>query len=533
MPRGVALDSATNRAYVTDWRLDALFSVDVTTGARTIVSDFNTGTGPALDGLNALVLDAANNRVFVGNALDGIVTAIDLATGDRTTITGDGTGTGPDILDVQGMEYDAATNRVFVADGQLNGIMAVDVATGDRSELTGDTVGLGPQLGTPQDMMLDIANNRIVIADLSRGLYAVDLSSGDRTMLYDTRAEFGLNVANSRSAIYDAATNIAYMADSTRDVIDAVDLGTGIRTILSDSSVGSGPLDTGMWGGKGIVLDRGNNRLLLSNTTYDNIYEVDLATADRSVVSDSNNAGPAMTWPTEMFIDADNNRAIVVDVNFDGVIAVDLDTGQRTAISDNSGTGTGPAYGYTVAIAVDLPNDRALVLDSQMGLFDVVLSTGDRTILSDVMTGAGPYWDFADGLAVDFAAGVGYVVDDAGSAVYSVDITTGDRAFLSDNAGAGTGPSISFPNDVALDAANNRVLILNRGGINQNLMAVDLTTGDRTILSDSNIGSGVEFESPHYIELDLDNDRAFVYDLAVTGVIVIHLPTGERALTSK
>lgn len=532
-PRGVVLDSANNRAIVTDWQLDAVIAADLATGDRTIISNASNGTGIGLDGLNALVLDAANNRVFVGNAIDNMVVAVDLATGDRTTITGDGTGAGIDIQNIQGMEYDAAGNRVFVSDSQVNGIISVDVTTGDRVELSGDTVGAGPAMSSPLDMALDSAGNRILIADQTRGLFAIDLASGDRTQLDDLRPEYGLNGSRLQSVVYDATTNTAYVPDSRPDAIFAMDLDTGTRTILSDSFVGSGPPDTGMWGGQGIALDRGGNRLLLSNTEFDNVYGVDLATADRSVLSDSNNAGPPMSWPRRMFVDADNNRVIAAEANLKGVIAIDLDTGDRTAISDNSGTGTGPAYANPIDVAIDLANDRVLLLDQSLGLIDIVLSTGDRTILSDSVTGSGPMWAFADGLEVDFVAGVGYIVDDGGTAVYSVDIATGDRTIVSDNAGTGTGPNISFPHDLQLDVANNRALIINRGGVNRNLMAVDLASGDRTILSDNNIGSGVPLQSPYHIELDADNDRVFINDIAVTGVIVINLSTGERALASK
>ena len=64
-------------------------------------------------------------------------------------------------------------------------------------------------------------------------------------------------------------------------------------------------------------------------------------------------------------------------------------------------------------------------------------------------------------------------------------------------------------------------------------MAIDLATGDRTVISGSGVGTGPVFISPYYVDLDLDNDRAFVYDIAVTGVILIDLTTGNRVVMSK
>ena len=50
---------------------------------------------------------------------------------------------------------------------------------------------------------------------------------------------------------------------------------------------------------------------------------------------------------------------------------------------------------------------------------------------------------------------------------------------------------------------------------------------------DTVVGSGPSFQFPSYIALDLANNRAFIYDLAVTGVLVVELSTGERAIFSK
>ena len=105
---------------------------------------------------------------------------------------------------------------------------------------------------------------------------------------------------------------------------------------------------------------------------------------------------------------------------------------------------------------------------------------------------------------------------------------------MSNGSGIGVGPNMSFSNDMKLDAAGNRALVLNRGpSTSINLMAVDLTSGDRTIISGSGVGSGQEFLVPWYIEHDLANNRVFIFDLAVTGVLVVDLATGERAVMSK
>ena len=75
--------------------------------------------------------------------------------------------------------------------------------------------------------------------------------------------------------------------------------------------------------------------------------------------------------------------------------------------------------------------------------------------------------------------------------------------------------------------------MLNRGGVQENLMAVDLTTGDRTIVSGAGVGSGQAFGSNERLDVELQNNVAYVYDLAVGGVIIIDLATGDRAVVTK
>src|SRR4029078_1087217 len=70
----------------------------------------------------------------------------------------------------------------------------------------------------------------------------------------------------------------------------------------------------------------------------------------------------------------------------------------------------------------------------------------------------------------------------------AVDIATGNRTLLSSSGtpSVGTGPALLGIGDLTLDAANNRVLVsqYETTGTTK-LLAVDLTTGNRTLLADS------------------------------------------------
>ena len=79
------MDVANNRALVEDPCLDAVVAVDLTTGARTILSNNTTpdNTTPFVNS-QGIALDATNNRALVVDITQAMVIAVDLTTGARS-----------------------------------------------------------------------------------------------------------------------------------------------------------------------------------------------------------------------------------------------------------------------------------------------------------------------------------------------------------------------------------------------------------------------------------------------------------------
>jgi hypothetical protein len=198
--------------------------------------------------------------------------------------------------------------------------------------------------------------------------------------------------------------------------------------------------------------------------------------------------------------------------------------------------GMGPTFSSPRGIALDSANGHVLVVDaippSLAAVMTVDFSTGDRAILSDNAAGMGPTFRFPRGIVLDSANNRALVVDTIPpllAAVVSVDLSTGDRAILSDNA-TGTGPNISSPLGIALDSANNRALVVDASLAA--VVSVDLSTGDRAILSDASTGMGPDFSYPLGIALDSANNRALVVDSSLAAVVSVDLSTGNRAILS-
>ena len=534
-PRDVVLDTANNRALVVDWRDDAVVAVDLATGNRTFLSGQGTGAGSTLDGPQSLALDAANNRVLVATTVEPIVYAVDLATGDRTVFSSGGTGSGPAFGSLRHIVLDSGNGRALVSDGNLDAILAVDLATGDRTILSDAATGSGPLLVSPETLALDVANNRLLVAELGGWVTGIDLATGNRMLVTDYRPDFEVNNNRFDGIAVDAGGNRFLLSDSRLDQILTVDLTDATRGVLTENSAGTGGPETLLWSIQGLVHDPDRRQVLLTRSgVTDSVLTIDLDSTARSVLTDraSVGSGPAFDFPQDIVIDADNSRALFVAASSNTLLAVDLASGDRTLVSGGA-TGTGPAFGNPYDLALDAANDRVLVLDTGLGVFSVALATGDRVIVSDAATGTGPIWNFPRSLAFDPATGTAFVLDYTTDVLYAVDVATGNRSVVSDNVGAGTGPNFDVPHDMAPDFANNRVLVVDYGFGNDAILAVDLATGDRSFVSGAGVGSGVGFLNPYYIALDIANSRAFVYDVAITGVVIVDLDSGQRAIAAK
>lgn len=119
-----------------------------------------------------------------------------------------------------------------------------------------------------------------------------------------------------------------------------------------------------------------------------------------------------------------------------------------------------------------------------------------------------------------------------------IDPTAGDRTLLSDR-DAGFGPEWLVPSTMALDANGGRVLVLDHA-FPHTLYAVDRTTGVRTVLASDTVGTGI-LRSASSLHLDAPQDRALIVSESVTSassptaqvtVTAVDLATGDRTVLS-
>lgn len=353
----------------------------------------------------------------------------------------------------------------------------------------------------------------------------------------------------ARGIEFDADNNRALVIDETAKLLVAVDLDTRGRIILSGATTGTGPAFSKP---TSVAVDRSRNRALVTDIGRKEIMAVDLATGNRSTLAVSSSCslgGVKDKVPLAVAVDVANNRALAVDCFSSGwgVAAVDLTTGERSQLD----TG-GKRIDNLTSIAVDSQNNRVLLGDfgqvvisggeeqNSPRIIAVDFTTGIRTVLSgrdsNRFVGSGDNI-FANPVSVsmDYANNRVIVldedIDDLG-AVFGVDLTTGERKVLSGprsgGGSVGTRASIKDASAVSLNSLNGNALVLRTSS--DVITNVNLNNGNRTNIA--NQTNSTLFESPQGLALDSNRYRVFTLDDIRDAMFSVNLTTAQTSFVS-
>ncbi len=273
-----------------------------------------------------------------------------------------------------------------------------------------------------------------------------------------------------------------------------------------------------------LAWDRSRNRLLLAHSG--NVFAVDIATGQRSLFI---NDPPDVATLTTVTIDEINDTVFISDQNAYLIFAADLAT---AAISHVSGGLIGSESNVSISdpYGMSLGSDGNLyVSDVSSGFYRVNIDTGFRTLISNntVPDAVNPINKLA-GNTLDEANNRALVSDYGGKQLMWVDLTTGARTVLVDS------DQLAEPFDIHMDEANGRILLVD-GGL-EGMYAVDPVSGDLTVLSNaSKPASGANsLEEPWGFDFDAELGIAFVRTNSETNdktsVKLVDLTSGERII---
>lgn len=577
----VSIDKENNRAFILDWHLDALVSVDLTTGNRTIVSGDSRGTGPHVGNARSIALDKTNNRAIVISSHRTLL-SVDLISGDRTRIgesvfnqpedvimgtepnqalvldvinsgssrllevdltTGEGTiissclpltGVGQCWQSPISIAIDETNNSAYVLDSGQRAVFLVDLNDGDnqgnRSVLSSNTPEQGVPFQAPVSIIINPEQERLLVVDRDQGVLAVDIDTGEREAFSNINLGQGPNFNQPLGSDLNENTHEILVTGFGHETLLSVDLNNGDRNIASPN-VGSG---IRLGATVAVGWDNTLNRAIWLDYLLHALVEIDPSSGNRAILSGADiGTGADLYLPAAIELDAANERALIISHSREGnnpqLMSVDLNSGERITLSDNSDGE--PILDFPTSISLNTLNGNALALGHNVNeLFSIDLETGDREVISDSSNIGEVEFNRPRSIDFDEQNGSAIVLNTDPAALLSVNLENGFRSILSDDS---TGLGVQFEEPIAADfhPENRRMYIVDEDI--PSILSIDISNGNRSILSANGDGKGLDFANPERITVDTNNDRAFVTDSYYQSLFVVDLISGERALMSK
>lgn len=544
--RGVVFDASTGRLVVADGTTDQVHAVDLATGESTVVSAEGIGAGPLLRNPRGIALDEPRREMLVtGNDAFGVALfSVSLEDGDRRVVRGEQVGSGASLEIPTHVTVDSAGKKAYVADliaGVNNSVALLEVALLDGATkiIADGATGSGQELRFLHSVaFVESAGVVLVYEGLSDALLAIDIATGDRTLVSGPTRGSGPDFGGFSSLVVRSDGAIAWAFAPNDGALLEVDLVTGDRVLLADETLGSGPPLRSV--GTGCVIDEAAGLLAVTDGVTRSVLRIELATGDRVEVNqDLTGSGPGLHTDGEAFHDVARRRLLQVarvsGNRSNAVLAIDTRTGDRSEFS-GPGRGVGPPFDFARELAGDPAGGRVFVADNVDAIFAVDIESGERTIIASETVGAGGPFELFVGLAFDADRQRLYTLENVTfedeQRVQAVELATGDRTLIS-SPSRGSGPlSDDTATTLLFEAGRNRLLIVAEN-LSQ-ILAVNVVTGDRTVLSGPGVGAGPDLKRPHSGLLDADRDRLLVIerDLGANeeAIVAIDLATGDRTI---
>lgn len=417
--------------------------------------------------------------------------------------------------------FDHKLNRLIGVGA--DGIYQIDTNSGESSLLFDDS-GLSLQAAGAADITLDSESQTLyVFHNSDYRIISIDLNSGTRELITSNSTIFGNELAGHVDIDFDSGRLIATSGDGSHKLLN-INLTTGQRELISDSLLVAPNTYNNL---RGLVVD-GDYAYIADVHGY--LLRVDVRDGSFSVVS-------AVTAEKEEHLVINYEPALELDsasgkvfVLGNTVFSIDLATGQRSRI-DTPLVGSGPAFGVSYGLGAPFTGDHVYALTGltdETALVRVDRSSGNRSLVSNSMTGSGDSLSSVADIALDQANGLAYAAET--TQIVRVDLSTGERTLASGDS-KGSGDAFSGITAVEYDPSGSMLYV--NSAQNDKVLSVNPLTGDRSVIYGPSTGSGPFLAG--IIDIDInptDNTKLYLVDTSEVALIALDLTDNSRQIVS-
>ncbi len=167
------------------------------------------------------------------------------------------------------------------------------------------------------------------------------------------------------------------------------------------------------------------------------------------------------------------------------------------------------------------------------GIFSVNKSTGETLEISGPTRGTGESFSTPTGLVINKNETKFYALDNGKKAVIEIDIATGNRTVISSsNLAIGTGNNFSNPTRLILNNAEDKIYICSRGG-SREIVEVDISTGNRKRISSNSFGNGDAINTPYGLAINSADTKLYFMGRNNRNLYEVDISNGDRTVISE
>jgi len=376
--KSMIINHLGTQAWAADTKNKQIISIDLNTGSRKILSNHQIGDGLNFESPESLIYDQTNNRLLVGDTKLNIVLSVNTETGNRDYFISNRYGHGPLFEQPAAIEV-ISDELAYVLDSKTKSLTQVNIINGNRRLISsGDNTLQGLSLKSPSDLSIDIDNNTAWVVDRElAAIIEIDLTNGDRRSI-STQSSDGASDYKIPVSIDNDGGRL-YVSDIYHDKIQKTNSYTGKTTRTLHKELSDG---THIKKSLSIDIDTTNQIIYGIDQTLKAVYQLDLASGKSKIIS-SPSIGSGINFDSPISIQVDeSHNAYIADSNLNAIIHVNLTNGNRTVLS-NQAVGSGPIFKALSAISYKNSVQKIYAIDKEeKAVFSIDISTGNRSIES-------------------------------------------------------------------------------------------------------------------------------------------------------